>query len=78
MSIRSIVQSVLAMKMEIRFLNSAVLSNAISFAYDYDITVYDASYISLAQNIGYSLITADDKLYKKVKEIEFVHSLAQI
>ncbi|KPV64875.1 MAG: Ribonuclease VapC3 [Candidatus Bathyarchaeota archaeon BA1] len=37
-------------------------------AFKYDITVYDASYLSLADLEESSLITADEKLYEKVKE----------
>lgn len=74
----SIVQSLLAMKMEIKSLTLPVLNSAISFAYQYDITVYDAIYISLACEIGYSFITADDKLYGKIKGIDSVHQLSEI
>lgn len=39
---------------------------AISIAFDYDITVYDALYVALALEYEYTLITADDKLVKRL------------
>ena len=40
---------------------------ALEIAYKYNLTVYDASYIALARNLGSILITADDKLRKQVQ-----------
>lgn len=37
-----------------------------------DITIYDAYYIALAQEIGYNFVTADKRLMDKVKDLEFV------
>lgn len=74
----SVIQSVLRMKLEIKPLLLSTLSSAIFLGYQYNITVYDAIYLSLAQEIGYSFITADEKLYEKIKEMEFVHLLNQI
>lgn len=74
----SIVHSVLGMRLEIKPLLLSTLSSAISFGYQYDITVYDAIYFSLAQEIGYSFITADEVLYEKIKETKFVYLLSQI
>jgi predicted nucleic acid-binding protein len=40
-----------------------------------NITVYDASYLILAQKLGVNFITADLKLIKKVKDLNFVKAL---
>ncbi|MFW6131051.1 MAG: type II toxin-antitoxin system VapC family toxin [Candidatus Aminicenantaceae bacterium] len=47
--------------------NLAVMTRAITIARQYHITVYDSSYLSFAQNVGCHLITADKKLYQKIK-----------
>jgi predicted nucleic acid-binding protein len=39
------------------------------------ITVYDASYLILAQKLNTIFITADSKLFKKVKDLNFVKFL---
>ncbi len=36
-----------------------------------DITVYDASYITLAEKLGIKLITLDEKLYNKLRNSEY-------
>ncbi len=39
------------------------------------ITAYDAAYVVLARNFNCKFITADKKLYKKVKDLGFVKLL---
>ncbi|MEW6088273.1 MAG: type II toxin-antitoxin system VapC family toxin [bacterium] len=46
--------------------NEDVMKEAVRLARKYDITVYDSAYISLANNFGCSLITADKKLLEKI------------
>lgn len=48
---------------------------SIDFAHRFRITVYDASYISLARRLKCNFVTADSRLWKKVKEFSFVHCL---
>lgn len=43
------------------------LSQAVLLAYEHGLTVYDASYIALANHLNCVLYTADSKLLKKVK-----------
>jgi len=45
---------------------SGVLENALDLSLDYDITVYDAAYVSLARKLGVPVYTADKKLVKKL------------
>lgn len=51
---------------------------ALKIAYDYQITVYDALYITLAQNLEFEFIRADKKLYEKTKRLRFVKYLRDI
>ena len=45
------------------------------FARDKDITVYDAAYVIVALDFGCKFVTADEKLYKKIKNLGFVELL---
>jgi len=52
------------------------LANAVAkLSKDYKISAYDAAYVALAQNLGCQFITADRKLYRKVKSLKFVKLL---
>jgi len=54
-----------------------LLEVAVNIAKRYDVTVYDAIYIALAKLISGVYITADKKLYKKVKELKFVKFISE-
>lgn len=43
------------------------MSQAVMLAYDYGLTVYDASYVALANHLNCLLYTADSKLLQKIK-----------
>jgi predicted nucleic acid-binding protein len=49
-----------------------VINLAINLAFDHKITIYDAFYVALAKEIDFLLITADKKLYQKIKDMSFV------
>ncbi len=49
-----------------------VVKSSITIAFRYKTTIYDAFYAAPANEIGLEFITADDKLYKKIKDLEFV------
>ena len=44
-----------------------VLRKANAIAWAYKITIYDALYVALAEQVGYPLITADEMMVKKLK-----------
>jgi len=52
-----------------------LVQKASEFSYDYNISIYDALYITLADKIGYEFITADEKLYKKVNNFKNIKLL---
>ena len=54
-----------------------LLEVAVNIAKRYDVTVYDAIYIALAKLISGVYITADKKLYEKVKELKFVKFISE-
>ena len=45
----------------------ALLRKANAIAWAYKITIYDALYVALAEQLGYPLITSDDTLVKNLK-----------
>jgi predicted nucleic acid-binding protein len=51
-------------------------TNAIAWAYK--ITIYDALYVALAEQIGYPLITADEVMVKKLKGHSIVVPLREL
>jgi predicted nucleic acid-binding protein len=50
--------------------------NAIAWAYK--ITIYDALYVALAEQVGYPLITADEVMVKKLKGHSIVVPLREL
>ena len=56
------------MRIELHGTNWAQASQELSIACKLDLTVYDASYLLLADRTKTSLITADKKLYEKAKQ----------
>lgn len=57
------------------FLTEKLAQTAATLSKDYKISAYDAAYVALAQNLGCPFITADKKLYRKVKSLELVRLL---
>ena len=53
---------------DIARLDLNLLKKAIEIALENDITIYDATYLALAEVYGGKVITADKKLYQKVKD----------
>ena len=76
--VKEAVESIIQMGIDIIVPTKEVMDGAISLAFRYNITVYDAYYLSLAQSLGFSCITADGKLYEKVKPLGFVRLLRNV
>lgn len=54
------------------------LRKANAIAWGYKITIYDALYVALAEQVGYPLITADDVMVKKLKGHSIVVPLREL
>mgnify|MGYP001121988079 CR=1 FL=1 len=58
---------------------SSTFKKVLHFSELYNLTVYDSSYLGLASTEGIDLVTADEKLYDKVKkELPWVKWLGDI
>ncbi len=49
--------------------NLQIVNHAVMLTRKFSMTVYDSSYVGFAQIAGCHLITADKKLYRKIKEL---------
>lgn len=55
------------LNLEIKGTDGGLLRKTNAIAWAYKITIYDALYVALAEQIGYPLITADEVMVKKLK-----------
>ena len=74
----SAVDSLIEIEIDIVVPTKEVMDNAVSFSLKYDITVYDAYFLSLAYLLKFTLITADEKFHNKVKELGFIELLKEL
>lgn len=71
--VKDSVDSIIDMGIRILIPFSDEIKKAVDMAFSYDITIYDAHYLALADELGIPFITADKKLYDKISE----HALAK-
>ena len=64
--------------MQIRIVKGSreVVKEAIHLAYLYDVTVYDAAFVAIAENLSVPFFTADDKLSQKPAKASNVHHIS--
>ena len=55
-----------------------LLRKANAIAWAYKITIYDALYVALAEQVGYPLITADERMVNKLKGHSIVVPLREL
>lgn len=76
--VKDSVNSLLSTGISIIVPTKSVSESAISIAFQYNITVYDAYFIALAKELNFKYITADENLYNKIKKLDFVKLLKNI
>lgn len=54
------------------------INSAITIAFKYTITVYDAVYIALAKDLDFNFITADKRLSERVSDLDFVKFIGDL
>ena len=66
------------LNLETKSADGNLLRKANAIAWAYKITIYDALYVALAEQIGYPLITADEAMVKKLKGHSIVVPLREL
>lgn len=74
--VQQVLQSLFDMGIVINRIGPEVIERAVEIAYSYDVTVYDAAFIALAERLEADFITADEKLIRKLHNVPYVHHLA--
>lgn len=55
-----------------------LLNSAIDLSNQYEITLYDAIFISLSKLVDARFVTADEKLYGEIKDLEFTEFISNL
>lgn len=71
-------QSLYDMQLQIESITAEVIRRTVDIAYSYDVTIYDAIFVALAEHLRIDFITVDEKLVQKLKNISYVHYLADL
>ena len=74
--VRESIESLVDLELEIRSLDIDILYSALKLAFTYEVTLYDAYFLALAEVTKSFLITADYKFYKKVSDSKLVKRLS--
>ena len=64
--VKNSVHSMVDLQFDIRELDQEWASLCVESAYKYGISIYDSTYVSLAQRLGIKFITADEKLTRRI------------
>ncbi len=75
--VKAAVDSLISLGIDIVVPTKEVTDEAISLAFQYNLTIYDAYFIALAKILKFNCITADEKLFQKVKKFSFVKLLKE-
>ena len=73
--VKNSVNSIIDIGIDIIVPTKTILESAVSLAFKYDTTLYDAYFIALAKELGYIFATSDDSFFKKIKELDFARLL---
>ena len=73
-----VIESLFNMEILIEKVEPKWINTSIRMAYFYDITIYDATFLALAEFLQADFITADLKLIQKVSKLDYVYNLSNI
>ncbi len=66
------------LRLQVRSIEFDLLRKTNAIAWAYKVTIYDALYVALAEQLGYPLITADEVMVKKLKGHSIVVPLREL
>ncbi len=69
------VRSVLSLDVRAVAPSPELIEGAVRLAFERKLTVYDALFVALAADLGYELVTADDELVERCKDLAWVRHL---
>ena len=72
LDVKLAIQSLMDIGIDIIVPTIDIIASAIEFAFRFNISLYDAYFVALANELKFTLITADEKLYRNIKELKFV------
>lgn len=75
---RTILRDIFALGLTVHMLDITLAQEALRTALEHDLTFYDATFVALAQSLRCNLITADRKLYQKLRTLPFVRFLGDV
>ncbi len=75
--VKDAVESLYNIEIDIIVPTKEVMRKSVEFAKEFNITVYDAVYISLSEILNAKLVTADEKLIRACKNHDYVISLTK-
>ncbi len=73
--IKEKIESLIKLKINIYPFDYGILQLSVDVAIERDLTIYDAYFLTLARETGSIFVTSDEKLYDKVKDLNFVKTL---
>jgi predicted nucleic acid-binding protein len=76
--VQQALQSLFDMKIRIEHIEPEATARAVEMAYSYNITVYDAVFAALAEQLEAHFITVDEELLQKLHSIPYVYHLADL
>jgi predicted nucleic acid-binding protein len=74
----AILRNILLLGLTVHPIDVSLAEEAFNIALQYRITFYDASFLALSRLLGCPLVTADDKLYRKVRSFPKLKLLADL
>ena len=71
-------RNILLLGLTVHPIDVSLAEEAFNIALQYRITFYNASFLALSRLLGCPLVTADDKLYRKVRSFPQLKLLADL
>lgn len=76
--VQEAVESIIRLGIDIIVPTKEIMDLAISLAFKYNLTLYDSYFLATAKTLHFTCVTADENMYKKVKELDFVCLLKEV